>query len=132
MKDAKGHGSDPRGSHSGGVNQIGKFAPNMTSYEAFNYVQSLHSNPEDFAEGDLADRIEKNNRYSLTEIPVSKLNADEFTVYPDQVASYAKQPALTSPPILIDRRGSIIDGVQRVNAAKVRGDKTILAYVGKK
>jgi hypothetical protein len=27
MKDAKGHGSDPRGAHAGGVEQIGKSAP---------------------------------------------------------------------------------------------------------
>lgn len=96
--------------------------------EVYRFVASLHD-PVDLAEGDLSDRIYNNQRYRLEYIPLSTVNANEWSLCEDLARDYANQ-AGDFPPIVFDqKRKSIIDGTHRVNAALLRGDAYILAYV---
>jgi len=103
-----------------------------------NYIYALakkiHRNYDDFGEGDLSDRIFWFDQYKLTNLPLSKLDLDEWDVDEDLVADHVAEimkSRHTMPPIVYDPvEGSIIDGIHRANAyAKLEYD-TIPAYVG--
>ena len=44
----------------------------------YQYVEQIHRNEENFQEGDLIDRIECFSKYKLMEVPISKINIDEY------------------------------------------------------
>jgi hypothetical protein len=92
-------------------------------------VRRIHGRPEDFSEGDLEHRIWKYLRYELRQIrlPVNMM----WGVDSSKVNQYSVMDSGTTPPIIFDPiDNSIIDGSHRIEAAKLRGDKVIMAYVG--
>lgn len=93
-------------------------------------VERLHSNAVDFEKGDLIDRLRGFDCYHLQALALDTLDADEWACNEDTAREYAEAPG-AFPPIVYDpREGSIIDGTHRVNAAILRGETHIWAYVG--
>ncbi|MBZ5555617.1 MAG: hypothetical protein LAO21_23165 [Acidobacteriia bacterium] len=101
-----------------------------SAFEVENMVKEIHSNQEDFNEGNLLHRISRYTDYVLKRIRISNLQ-QEWAISDDLVNQYSQMDASTAPPIVYDRLGqSIIDGTHRSVVARLSGDKTILAYVG--
>lgn len=101
-----------------------------SNQEVIDLVRSIHHSPQDFDEGDIEHRIDKYSDYILKRIRVSKLTS-VWNTNDDSASQFAKMDSKTAPPIVYDRLSrEIIDGTHRLEAAKLRGDKTILAYVG--
>jgi len=108
--------------------------------DIYNYVEQLHRNEEDFTDGNLPERIEQFSKYKLTEIPIDKINIDEYDLDIDYMKDYKKMFKETNnyPPIVLDgdtkwsykNKLTIIDGTHRVNALHRSGLKTVKAWVG--
>lgn len=58
------------------------------------------------------------------EIPENPVACED----PEKAIAYSRL-CTPFPAIILDKCGIILDGVHRLNAAHLRGDKTILAYV---
>ena len=108
----------------------------VSAKHIFDLAKKIHRRLDDFSDGDLTDRIYWFDEYTLTDLPVSKINTHEFDVDEDLVAKHIAKimkSTDTMPPIIYDPVAkSIIDGIHRVNAYKKLGYKTIPAYVGSK
>lgn len=109
----------------------------MNSDEMLDYVEGLHSKPDDFLEGsdggDLAQRIRRYPFYKLTELPMSNVDPEEWETDESMIDEYAARIAKsrTYPPIVFDAKAaSIIDGTHRVAALHKLGAKSVWAYVG--
>lgn len=117
--------------------KIGDTVPESDVYQ---YVEKLHRNDEDFIDGDLPDRIQQFESYTLMEIKISDINIDEYYLDEDYMKSYMDdyESSKDYPPIVLDgdtqwsyaNNYTIIDGTHRVNALHQLGHKTILAWVG--
>ena len=96
--------------------------------EVEDIVKSIHYDQGDFMEI-ISKKINRYQDYILKKIRLSSLIPD-WNMDLNRAKEYAEMHT-DVPPIVYDRLGkSIIDGNHRVEAAKMRGDKTILAYVG--
>lgn len=100
--------------------------------QVYRYAQSIHHEEDDWIseDGYIGKNIEQFNSYRLERLPLASINLGEWGVDEDVVSIYT---ALETPfpPIIYDsERKSIIDGAHRCNAAKLRGDDSILAFVG--
>lgn len=96
--------------------------------EVANLVKSLHKNKEDFNDGDLLERIYKYPYYKLETIPLNFIEADEWHTEEERILDYAQRGS-EFPPIVLTPNCAIIDGSHRVKAAKIKNQKTILAYI---
>lgn len=107
----------------------------VDAHTIYSDVQAGHREPEDFAEGDIGDRIYWFDDYQLTSLPVSKIDLDEFYVdedLVDDIVKHIKDSPSTMPPIVYDPiEQSVIDGIHRANAYAKLGYDSIPAYVGK-
>lgn len=65
----------------------------------------------------------------LKEVDISKLHRQKDVDLRGDEDDYADMPAETAPPILVLADGEIQDGAHRYEAAKIRGDKKMFAYV---
>lgn len=108
-----------------------KLVPNETVYVM---VQNMHRNPEDFDEGDIAQRLDEYDQYKLKEVPIKDLNLNEWDVRDYLVKDFIKKikEHPDYPPIVVSHDMSIIDGIHRVNALAKLGHKKVKAYVGVK
>lgn len=96
------------------------------------WVEKNHHTHDDFIDGDIAQRLEQFEYYDLAEININTLDSDEFDWDEDVAQEYAELPT-DIPPIIYDPViNSIIDGTHRLNAAIMRGDEKVLAYIGDK
>ena len=106
----------------------------VDSNHIYALAKQIHRNYDDFGEGDLSDRIFWFDQYKLTNLPLSKLDLDEWDVDEDLVADHVAEIMKskdTMPPIVFDPiENSIIDGTHRANAYAKLGYDTIPAYVG--
>ena len=94
------------------------------------YVADLNDRDDPY-EGPVPEHIAEFDEYKLVALPVSETNALEQNHDPSLASEYASLAAETAPPIVFDAvQGEIIDGFHRVHAALLRGDTTIMAYVG--
>lgn len=107
----------------------------VDAWTIFNQVKNIHHTFQDIEEGDLPDRIYWFDDYELVELPLGKINLDEFYIDEDLIDEYIehiKDSPNTMPPIVYDPiAGSIIDGAHRANAYSRLGKTTIPAFVGK-
>ncbi len=112
------------------------FKPIVSADEVYDWVFRNHRDGklgyhDDFEEGDIGDRIHRFKSYVLKELPLSTFNKDEFNWSEGDVEDFANLNT-PFPPVIYDPiEKSIIDGTHRINAALLRGNKTIRAYVGK-
>ena len=91
-------------------------------------IMKLDINSQDNDDDDLYDRMD-GDFYKLITIPLSKLHrAMQELDYSDDEFEYSK---LTTdfPPIVLRKKGDILDGYHRAWAAKLRGDSEIRAYI---
>lgn len=96
------------------------------------FVQGIHRDEEDFVDGDLQARLERFSTYELRDLPIGKINLEEWAVDDALVKDFSERDT-QAPPIVWDpERHSMIDGIHRANAAKRRGEARVLAFVGVK
>jgi hypothetical protein len=98
--------------------------------EVYTYVEYLHTKSEDFYEGNLGESIEKYPSYILREIPLNSIDAP-WDVDESKVDAYADIDTKI-PPIVVTHDFEIIDGMHRFEVAKIKGQTTIKALVGKR
>lgn len=101
---------------------VGKNPKRADDSDIYSYVKGIHTGP-----GSDLNKIPMDVDFRLADIPLEKLPALRP---PDtgHVIQYSKLKT-PFPPIVIGRGGSIPDGHHRIAAARLRGDKTIRAYV---
>lgn len=89
--------------------------------------------------GDLGERIESFIKYEVAEIPINKIETDEYYLDDSVVEEYIDKynEIKTYPPIVLGYYGygkygkyDIIDGNHRANALKKLGFETIICFVG--
>lgn len=106
MKDAHGHGSDPRGTHSQGVQAVGK-PPEMWD------INRLHPTED------------------MGEIMITKPDGTQtFQLMPsDQATVDSMRKTIRSggymPPLIASRNGDLLDGHHRLEAYKAEGVKQV-------
>jgi len=104
-------------------------------YNVLMYVQDIHSNSEDFEEGDLAERISEFSSYIVKEIPIKDIDINEFYIDEDVVEEYEEEYKIhRSYPIIVlgekwNSTWGIIDGTHRVNALNNLGLETVICFV---
>jgi hypothetical protein len=100
--------------------------------QIYNYIENNHHTPEDFIEGDIAERIEQYTHYKLTSIPIEDLDLNEFYIDETRVDDYKELHNKNSefPPVVLNHNLEFIDGIHRANAANELKHTTIIAYVG--
>jgi hypothetical protein len=107
------------------------YPASMYAGDVEDLVREIHHREEDFDEGDIVDRIYACGSYRLTLLPIADIDLEEFYVDEDLVETFTKKNE-PMPPIIFDETyKSLIDGIHRAKAADRRGQKTILAYVGR-
>jgi translation elongation factor EF-1beta len=100
-------------------------------------IQKLHTGPDNLGlvdnDKDTINTLEWINSFDyfvLNTIDINNLSLQHSCVKQEKVHAYAKNTT-EYPPIVIDGNNNwIIDGYHRANAAKVRGDIQIKAYIG--
>jgi hypothetical protein len=87
---------------------------------------------QDHGETDLtaSRQLLGDHQYELRDVPTDELKTRGSTeLKQNQIQEYAKLPAETAPPVVADENGQIINGNRRLEAARLRGDETVKAYV---
>lgn len=60
----------------------------------------------------------------------TKVNPQQLTIQDEDLVGMKADPSIISDePVIIDKKGWVVDGRHRVKAAKMRGDSEILAWV---
>jgi hypothetical protein len=105
--------------------------------DIYPYIQKIHRNVEDFHDGDISDRIERFQKYIVADIPIDKINMDEYQLDDEYLNDYIEMYKKSGkyPPIVLgyyDNRWGydIIDGTHRANALRELGFKSIISFVG--
>lgn len=96
---------------------VGKF---YSDGDVLRYVLNLHEDFED------EDRIE--GIYKLEKMHPQDIESSEWNLDDDKLEDFSSLNT-QSPPIVIDRNGSIVDGGHRLEVAKQRGDDYILVFI---
>lgn len=98
------------------------------------HVLGIHSNPQDFEEGDLLDRVASFGTYQKSLLDLDTVDLDEFALCDVTieeyrllyVASAGQGPELIYDPV----NGSMIDGLHRANACRRAGFRYHEAFIG--
>lgn len=128
MKDAKGHGSNPRGAHSSGIDKI----PGWSAVKIVP-VNSLHPRPENTAMIEKFKASDEAGEKSFREA----YPGEAYRPYPGDMRykvaelRQAIRDGKKLPPLAINKDGSIEDGENRWNAYKAEGVKSIPVRVRK-
>lgn len=123
MKDAKGHGSDPKGAaHQSGVDKIA--GPERTVP-----IDSVRPRPENTAMLAKLDRVESSREAAFKDAyPGESYQRNGPT---EIIAKYraAIRSGANLPPLAVNKDGSIEDGEHRWRAFKAEGAKTVKVRV---
>lgn len=101
-------------------------------------VQDIHYEPNDFEDGDIADRIWGSDYYLLQEVPMEMLDPDQWETENWRVEKIALEiidSKFEYPPIVVrldHNMYEIIDGTHRVKALLWLGVVVVKAYVGQR
>jgi len=98
----------------------------VTGQFIWNYVQDLHQNGWEGIPYDAEEAILRHPKWELVELLIEDLNYGR--THKPVVLEYAKMET-DLPPIVVNADNWVLDGYHRAEAAKERGNKTILAYV---
>lgn len=105
----------------------------VTADEVLELVFGIHSNKEDFEEGDLVDRVQKVDSYELTTV-CPQLIEPEWAISEDKLERYTKLDPKTCPPVVIIKHSEddyeIVDGTHRIEAFRQLGITSIPCYLG--
>ena len=93
----------------------------VSSTNVYNYIYSLHTNVEDFEDGDITERIYQFSTYVMKEIYLTDISFDEFYFDEDVVDEYEEElnKKGSYPPIVLGyhyNKWEIIDGTHRSQA----------------
>ncbi len=98
------------------------------------YIEEIHSNEEDFYDGNISERIEEYTNYKLQIVKLNDIILDEWTLDEDEALEFGNKFKETDyiPPIVLDDSNPhiIIDGNHRANGLKMVGEKSVEAFVG--
>lgn len=122
MKDAKGHGSNPRGAHAAGVESI-------AGPEHMVPINSLRPRPENSAMLDKLNKLEDTREQAFKDAYPGE--AYTRSGPREQIEQY-RQAYLSGakfPPLAIHDNGSIEDGEKRYRAFKAAGAKQVSVRV---
>ena len=126
MKDAKGHGSDPKGAHAQGVDQIGK--PLTRPLSQLRPTQDAQTNAPIGGQNMTTDTGRTYNLNLLRgDIPLSK--ADNQSIIDSYRTKIRAGESIM--PILITEKGNIIDGNHRHAAYKAESVKDVPVEIQK-
>ncbi len=93
------------------------------------YIGQLHTGQ--IAPEEIDEWVYQFDWFTLDKIPLESLSLKKYGINQDKISKYIDMSG-NIPPIVIDGNSNwIIDGYHRANAAKMRGDKYIMAYVGR-
>lgn len=118
------------------VEELEHYFENITissSDELCSKMELIHRNPDDLIKGDLLERINSVDYYSLESLDINLLDLNEWDVDEDLVEDYVSMNETNMPPVIVHKyldQYSIVDGIHRLNALSQKGYKSIKAYVG--
>lgn len=101
--------------------------------EVLELVNSIHGRADDLCNGDLLHRLGRFDAFVLTDLPLERIEMDEFhcDVRTAEEFTARLRAGEKPPPIVFDGvTDSMIDGMHRSNASSLAGRKTIRALVG--
>ena len=101
----------------------------VSSDYVVHYVADQNDRDDPY-EGDVPERINQFSGFKRMAFPIKKLKLHGYRFSPDLAKEYSTMSATTSPPIVVEPNGEIIDGYHRAQAAVMRKDQTIDAFVG--
>ena len=101
----------------------------VSSDYVVHYVADQNDRDDPY-EGDVPERINQFSGFKRMAFPIKKLKLRGYRFSPDLAKEYSTMSATTSPPIVVEPNGEIIDGYHRAQAAVMRKDQTIDAFVG--
>ena len=104
-------------------------AQTVSSDYVLHYVADQNDRDDPY-EGDVPERINQFAGFKRMAFPIKKLKLHGYQFSPDLAKEYSTMSANTSPPIVVEPNGEIIDGYHRAQAAVMRKDQTIDAFVG--
>ena len=117
-------------------NRTEEYPKKLSPAQALKYTLHLHTqghNSDNQEQSNtLSNRVMNNEFFALKKVKLGNpiIKWDITNVDEDVCCKYARRGIL--PPILIDRRGHILDGKHRTRAAIIRKDKNIFAYIARK
>jgi hypothetical protein len=95
--------------------------------EILELTNMIHTGESDDS---LTNRIMSNKTYELKEVDIEDIDLCGYSVNDNKITEYASLTS-TPNPIILDSTGMVIDGVHRIEVAKMKGKETIMAYIGK-
>lgn len=110
--------------------KIGEIYPAEKVTEFTNFLHFGYWEDED---NNIEERVNINDKYILTYIPIDKIETPIFSVDEEKIEDYSLLDKNTTPPIVLFNlygRLEIIDGAHRYFAYKKNNEKRILAFVG--
>ena len=122
--------------------KVGDVLPHGVVYQYVEYLTLMSGQAkyeECFVDGNLAERLEYWDYYTLEELPIDKVGLWEWDTDQSDIEAYKLKyiEKKEYPPIVVDKfsKGEdyycIIDGTHRAKALQKAGETTILAFVGK-
>ena len=102
-----------------------------TADEIVAYCEGMHSEPEDWLEGDLEQRIRAHKNYRLTSRRLDGLESGLWVLDPALGQEFLdrRRAGEVFPAIVCTTLGCIIDGEHRCWAAREAGDLEIAVWV---
>ena len=112
------------------IDKVRGYGEKYNPQYVYDYINKMHKTGWEKRKFDDAEWVLNHEYFLLKDVdlddPTIKWN---FGQHPPVVSNYSKLDT-EIPPIVIGSNGYIIDGTHRAGAAKLKGDKTIKAYVG--
>jgi uncharacterized protein (UPF0248 family) len=112
------------------IDKVRNYGEKYDPQYVYDYINKMHKSGWEKRKFDDAEWV-LNHKYFL----LKDVNLDDPTIkwnfgqHPPVVSNYSKLET-EIPPIVIGSNGYIIDGTHRAGGAKLKGDKTIKAFVG--
>lgn len=110
--------------------QIPGFEPVASASWVAHYIADLNDRDDPF-DGEVPDHVMRFDHFRLETIELSSTDMLDHQYDPGLAAEYAAMSADTAPPVVFDPvAGCLIDGFHRTRAAWLRGESTVVGYVG--
>lgn len=111
-------------------NMLSDYPPFVSDDWVIRYVAELNDRDDPY-EGPVPAHISQFPVYHLVAVGLDETDVFQYGHDTWLAQEYSLLPATSAPPIIFDKlNGEVIDGFHRVHAALLRGDVTVMAYVG--